>query len=91
MLLNKLGNDLLGCNDSSALCMISKVNGSVDALVGIILNTFPAFCDYVNVDAPSIAPSRECEEWTQSMLGGRQSRAGPTRSPSGWAPCALLR
>jgi hypothetical protein len=57
-LLNKLSNGLLDRHDGSALCMISKANGSADALVGIILNMFPGFHDYVNLDAPpGIAPS----------------------------------
>ncbi len=33
-LLNKLGNGLLDRHDGSALRMISKANGSADALVG---------------------------------------------------------
>ncbi len=33
-------------HDSSALKMISTANGSADALMGIILDTFPGFCDY---------------------------------------------
>ncbi len=52
---------LLGRHDDSALRMISKAKGSADALVGIILNTFPGFCDYFDLDAPGVAPSRGCE------------------------------
>jgi hypothetical protein len=33
VLLNKLGDGLLGCHNISAMCMISKANGSADALV----------------------------------------------------------
>jgi hypothetical protein len=56
-LLNELGDGLLDRHDGSALRMISKANGSADALVGIILDTFPGFRDYVDLDAPpGVAP-----------------------------------
>ncbi|KAL3772098.1 hypothetical protein ACHAW5_004936 [Stephanodiscus triporus] len=48
-LLNELGRGLVEHHDGSSLCMISKANGSADALVGIILDTFPGFRDYVDV------------------------------------------
>jgi hypothetical protein len=58
MLLNKFGNGLLDCHDGSALHMISKANGSANTHMGIILNMFPGFREYVNLDAlPDIAPS----------------------------------
>ncbi len=60
-LLNELGDGLLERHDGSALRMISKANGSADSLVGIILNTFPGFRDYVDLDAPGVAPSHGCE------------------------------
>jgi hypothetical protein len=57
-LLNELGDGLLDRHDGSALRMLSKANGSADALVGIILDTFPGFRDYVDLDAPpGVAPS----------------------------------
>jgi hypothetical protein len=90
-LLNELGDGLLGRHDGSALRMLSKADGSTDDLVGIILNTFPAFHDYVDLDAHGNPPYRGCEGCTRSTLGGRWSRAGPTRSPSGRAPCMRLR
>jgi hypothetical protein len=45
-LLNELGDGLLDRHDGSALHMISKVNGSANALVGIIL---PLSCKRVNL------------------------------------------
>ena len=48
VLLNKLGRGLLDSHDGSMLKMISTANGSADALVGIILDTLPGFCDYCN-------------------------------------------
>jgi hypothetical protein len=57
-LLNKLSNGLLGRHNGSALLrMISKAKGSTNTLVGIMLNTFPGFCNYINLDAPGVAPS----------------------------------
>jgi hypothetical protein len=41
--------------------MISKANGSIDSLVGIVHDTFLGFCIYINLDAPSIAPSHGWE------------------------------
>ncbi len=61
MLLNKLGNDLLWRHDDSTLRMISKANGSADALVRIILDTFPGFPNYINLDAPGVTPSHGCK------------------------------
>jgi hypothetical protein len=34
---------------------------SANALVGSLLDMFPGFCDYVNLEAPGVAPSRRCE------------------------------
>jgi hypothetical protein len=66
--LNKLGDGLLDRHDGSALRMISKANGSADALVGIILDTFPSFRNYVNLDA---------------LLGTAQHRPVPLRVGGG--------
>ncbi len=60
-LLSKLGDSLLSCHGGSALHMISKVNGSADALVGVILNTLPGFCDYIDLDEPGVALSHRWE------------------------------
>ena len=65
-LLNELGRGLLDRHDGSALRMISKANGSADALVGIILDTFPGFRDYC-VDASSIPAS---DGWEAAGGGG---------------------
>jgi hypothetical protein len=65
-LLNELGRGLLDRHDGSALRMISKANGSADALVGIILDTFPGFRDYC-VDASSIPAS---DGWEAARGGG---------------------
>jgi hypothetical protein len=51
-LLNELGRGLLKQHDGSALRMISKANGSADALVRIILDTFPGFRDFVDTANP---------------------------------------
>ena len=51
-LLNELGRGLLKHHDGSALRMISKANGSADALVTIILETFPGFRDFVDTANP---------------------------------------
>ncbi|EED94810.1 predicted protein [Thalassiosira pseudonana CCMP1335] len=50
-LLNELGKGLLEQHGGSALQMISKANQSADALVRIIMDTFPGFRDYVDTDA----------------------------------------
>mmetsp|Transcript_9510 Transcript_9510/g.14408 ORF Transcript_9510/g.14408 Transcript_9510/m.14408 type:complete len:419 (-) Transcript_9510:67-1323(-) len=50
-LLNELGTGLIDHHNGSALNMISKANQSADALVRIILKTFPGFRDYVNRDS----------------------------------------
>ncbi|KAL3780183.1 hypothetical protein HJC23_013991 [Cyclotella cryptica] len=52
-LLNELGHGLLEKHNASALHMISKANKSADALVGIILDTFPGFRDYIDGDVSS--------------------------------------
>ena len=48
-LLNELGQGLIENHSGSVLNMISKANNSADALVGIILDTFPGFRDYVDL------------------------------------------
>jgi hypothetical protein len=52
-LLNELGHGLLEKHNASALHMISKANDSADALVSIILDTFPGFRDYIDRDVSS--------------------------------------
>jgi hypothetical protein len=52
-LLNELGDGLLIRHSGSALHMIAKANKSADALVGIIMDTFPGFRDFVNDDGSS--------------------------------------
>jgi len=49
-LLNELGNGLVEHHNGSALHMIAKAQKSADALVGIILDTFPGFRDYVDTN-----------------------------------------
>lgn len=50
-LLNELGKGLLEKHGGSALHMIAKAKQSADALVGIMLDTFPGFRDFVDTDA----------------------------------------
>jgi hypothetical protein len=50
-LLNELGRGLLDNHNGSVLNMVSKSNQSADALVRIILETFPGFRDYVDRDS----------------------------------------
>ena len=49
-LLNELGKGLIDNHCGSVLNMIWKANHSADSLVGIILETFPGFRDYVDWD-----------------------------------------
>ena len=57
-LLNELGNGLIQNHEGSALHMIAKANQSADALVGIILDTFPGFRDYIDLtDDTKTSPS----------------------------------
>ncbi len=58
-LLRELGEGLIKHHNSSAVNMISKANKSADALVGIILETFPGFRDYVDVGDCSNNSSKE--------------------------------
>lgn len=51
-LLNELGRGLLEHHEGSALFMISKANCSADALVRIILESFPGFRDFVDTANP---------------------------------------
>lgn len=51
-LLNELGRVLLEQHEGSALYMISKANCSADALVRIILESFPGFRDFVDTANP---------------------------------------
>jgi hypothetical protein len=60
-LLNKVCDGLLGHHDCSTLHMISKANSSTNALVGIIFEIFPGFCDYVDLDEPNVALSHGWE------------------------------
>ncbi|KAL7530411.1 hypothetical protein ACHAXR_003483 [Thalassiosira sp. AJA248-18] len=63
-LLNELGNGIMQHHNGSALHMIAKANNSADVLVGIILDTFPGFRDYVDTkewDGASSSPSCEWE------------------------------
>ena len=48
-LLNELGKGLIDNHSGSVLNLISKADNSADALVGIILDTFPGFRDYVDL------------------------------------------
>lgn len=50
-LLNELGKGLIDNHNGSVLVMISKAKQSSDALVKIILETFPGFRDYVDRDS----------------------------------------
>jgi len=68
-LLNELGGGLLDRHDGSALRMISKANGSADALVGIILDTFPGFRDCCVVGAPPSIPASR-DGWEGAAGGG---------------------
>jgi len=63
-LLNELGKGLLERHDGSALNMISRANRSADALVGIILDTFPGFRDYVDTDQWNAPASTS--DWTSA-------------------------
>ncbi|KAL3759413.1 hypothetical protein ACHAWU_000712 [Discostella pseudostelligera] len=47
-LLRELGDGLIKHHNGSAFNMLSKANKSADVLVGIILETFPGFRDYVD-------------------------------------------
>ncbi len=49
-LLKELGNALMRYHDGSALTMIAKANQSADALVRIIMDSFPGFRDYVDIN-----------------------------------------
>jgi len=60
-LLNELGNGLLEKHNGSALRMISKAYNSADLLVGIILETFPGFRDFVLWN--NTASSSESCDW----------------------------
>jgi hypothetical protein len=61
-LLNELGDGLIMYHNSSAINMISKANKSADALVGIILETFPGFRDYVDIsDSPDNSSNGDWE------------------------------
>ena len=57
-LLNELGRGILEKHNGSALHMIEKAHRSADALVNIILESFPGFRDFVSDDANS-----ESFEW----------------------------
>ncbi len=75
-LLNELGWGLLKKYDGSALSMISKANASADALVGIILDTFPGFRDYVIIDADSDGLNDDDDEFSSEwdmVKGGTRS------------------
>eukprot|EP00571_Detonula_confervacea_P009474 CAMPEP_0172313794 /NCGR_PEP_ID=MMETSP1058-20130122/20965_1 /TAXON_ID=83371 /ORGANISM="Detonula confervacea, Strain CCMP 353" /LENGTH=457 /DNA_ID=CAMNT_0013027503 /DNA_START=20 /DNA_END=1393 /DNA_ORIENTATION=- len=61
-LLNELGKGLLEHHNGSALHMIAKANKSADALVGIILDTFQGFRDYVDTNE-WVAPTSPPCEW----------------------------
>ena len=52
-LLNELGHGLLDKHEGSAMQMIAKANNSADALVSILLESFPGFRDFVNIDGTS--------------------------------------
>ena len=52
-LLNELGLGILEKHNGSALHMIEKAHRSADALVNIILESFPGFRDFVSIDAES--------------------------------------
>ena len=60
-LLNELGTGLLEHHNGSALHMIAKANNSADALVGIMLDTFPGFRDYVDTNEWTAPQSPTCE------------------------------
>jgi len=49
-LLNELGTGLQRHHDGSALRMISKADRSADASVGILLDSFPGFRDFVDTE-----------------------------------------
>ena len=65
-LLNELGNSLLEKYDGSASRMIAKANRSADALVGIILDTFPGFRDYVDTNEWNDNTSSPKCDWESS-------------------------
>jgi hypothetical protein len=52
-LLNELGRGILDKHNGSALHMIAQANQSADALVQIILDTFPGFRDFVDENGDS--------------------------------------
>lgn len=52
-LLNELGSGLLDKHSGSALIMVAKANNNADDLVRIIMETFPGFRDFVNIDGSS--------------------------------------
>ncbi|KAL7431462.1 hypothetical protein ACHAXH_007139 [Discostella pseudostelligera] len=58
-LLRELGDGLIKHHNGSAFNMLSKANKSADALVGIILETFPGFRDYVDISNCSENSSNE--------------------------------
>jgi len=60
-LLNELGNGLLDHHNGSALHMISKANKCADALVAIMLDTFPGFRDYVDTNVWNDKSSPPCQ------------------------------
>ena len=79
ILLNELGRGLLDKYDGSALSMICKANGSADALVGIILDTFPGFRDYAIVDGDGDGPGDDDDDVDGSSSEWERAKGG-TRS-----------
>ena len=62
-LLNELGKGLLDHHNGSALHMIAKANKSADTLVGVILDTFPGFRDFVDTSEWGKTTTTPCCDW----------------------------
>mmetsp|Transcript_31733 Transcript_31733/g.65191 ORF Transcript_31733/g.65191 Transcript_31733/m.65191 type:complete len:468 (+) Transcript_31733:105-1508(+) len=68
-LLKELGDGLMRNHDGSALSMISKANRSADALVRIILDSFPGFRDYVDTsDIPNTTSGWETAKSSPTVI-----------------------
>ena len=60
-LLNELGSGLIEHHEGSVSNMISKANNSADALVNIILESFPGFRDFVDRDSWAKTNNTSCD------------------------------
>lgn len=67
-LLNELGKGLLEKHDGSALGMIAKASKSADALVEIIMDSFPGFRDFVNGSGSSDPSAWDAAKHSDSSI-----------------------